>query len=67
MPGWIIMTIIFLIIMAVVLVFWAQHQVSRADQASQRRFFELLEKNSADGDIDHHWMRGVVRRMGHSI
>ena len=66
MPGWIIMTIIFLIIMAVVLVFWAQHQVSRADQASQRRFFELLEKNSADGDIDHHWMRGVVRRMGHS-
>lgn len=66
MPGWIIMTIISLVMVAMLLFLLARHQANSADQASQRRFFELLEKNSADADIDHHWMRGVVRRMGHS-
>lgn len=62
MPGWIIMAIIFLLIMAVLLFFLARHQASSADHASQRRFFELLES----GDSDHHWMRGMAQRMGHS-
>lgn len=66
MPGWIIITIIFLAIMALMLFVLARHQASSADQASQRRFFELLEKNSGEGDTDQHWMRGVVRRMSHS-
>ena len=52
--------------MALMLFVLARHQASSADQASQRRFFELLEKNSGEGDTDQHWMRGVVRRMSHS-
>lgn len=67
MPVWLLITIIFLAIVALLLFVLAQHQANRADHASQRRFFELLEKNSTDAnDVDHPWMRGVVRRMSHS-
>lgn len=62
MPAWIVMTIIFLFIAVFMLLVLAHHQAHRADQASHRRFYDLLEKNSVDSD--NPWMHGVFRRMG---
>lgn len=66
MTGWIIIAIVCMALLALVLLFLAQHQSHSADHASQRRFFELLENSTSDETSDQNWMRGVVRRMGHS-
>lgn len=67
MSVWIILTIVCLSMLAVLLIVIAQQQTHRADHAAQRRFFELLEKNSNDeASADKNWMRGAVRHMGQS-
>lgn len=66
MTGWILIAIISMALLALLLLFLAQQQSHSADHASQRRFFELLENSTSDETSDQNWMRGVVRRMGHS-
>lgn len=66
MSVWLIVSLIFIVLLSVVLLVAAQYQAHSADIASQRRFYELLEKNSGDVAAERSWARGVVRRMGHS-
>ncbi len=64
MSVWLILALVLIVLLSVVLLVAAQYQSRSADMASQRRFYELLEKNSGDVAAERSWSRGVVRRMG---
>lgn len=66
MSVWIILSLVLLSLMTVVLLLAAQYQSRSADASSQKRFYELLEKNVADAGEDRSWTRGVIGRMGQS-
>jgi len=66
MSFWLISALLLIVLLSVLLLVAAQYQSHSADIATQRRFYELLEKNSGDAAAERSWARGVVRRMGHS-
>jgi tight adherence protein C len=64
MPGWIIVLVIVILLLSASLLVIAQYYARSIDNRAQRRFYQLLEKNSGDAAIDKSWVNGVVRRMG---
>lgn len=66
MSLWLIIILVLIVLLSAGLLVAAQYQSHSADIASQRRFYELLEKNSGDAAAERSWARGVVRRMGQS-
>lgn len=66
MSIWLIVSLIFIVLLSVLLLVAAQYQSHSTDNASQRRFYELLERNSGDAAVERSWARGMIGRMGHS-
>lgn len=66
MSIWFIGALLLIVLLSVVLLLAAQYQSHSADIATQRRFYELLEKNSGDAAGERNGAGGVIRRMGHS-
>lgn len=66
MSFWLIFSLVILSLLTVILLVAAQYQSHSADTASQRRFYELLERNTGEAAADKSWTRGVIRRMGQS-
>lgn len=62
MAWWMIVAVMLIALASVVLLIYAQHHSHHADHAAQRRFYELLQRNSDDA-MDRGWIRGVVGRM----
>ncbi|MEX0615188.1 MAG: type II secretion system F family protein [Methylophaga sp.] len=66
MSIWLILSLLLVILLSIGLFFAAQYQAHHADIAAQRRFYELLERNTAEIAVDRSWTRGMVRRMAQS-
>ncbi|MCX4187523.1 type II secretion system F family protein [Methylophaga sp. OBS4] len=58
------MLVIVTLLLSALLLVMAQYYARSIDNRAQRRFYQLLEKNSGDGAIENSWVNGVVRRMG---
>lgn len=66
MSTWLILSLLLVILLSIGLLLAAQYQAHRADISAQRRFYELLERNTAEVAVERSWARGVVRRMAQS-
>ncbi len=66
MSIWFGLGLILLLLIATGIVVYSVYQDHSADLAAQRRFYELLEKNSGELSADRHWTKGMVRRMSRS-
>lgn len=66
MSIWLILSSLLVVLLSIGLFLAAQYQAHRADISAQRRFYELLERNTAEVAVERSWARGVVRRMAQS-
>lgn len=66
MSIWLIFTLVMVVLLSVILFLVAQYQAHHADISAQRRFYELLERNTIEIAVERSWARNVVRRMAQS-
>lgn len=66
MSIWLILSLLLVILLSIGLFLAGQYQAHHADISAQRRFYELLERNTAEVAVERSWARGVVRRMAQS-
>ncbi len=62
MAWWMIAAIMMIVLASALMLLYAQYHSHHADHAAQKRFYELLQRNSNEG-MDRGWVRGVVGRM----